>query len=45
MGCTSWKTPPPELADYYEHKYQEQALKKLKRQAAKLGMQLVPAAA
>jgi transposase len=32
-------------ADYYEHKYQEQALKKLKRQAAKLGMQLVPATA
>ncbi len=30
-------------ADYYEHKYQEQALEKLKRQAAKLGMMLVPA--
>ena len=32
-------------ADYYEHKYQEQVLKRLKRQAAKLGMQLVPAPA
>jgi transposase len=32
-------------ADYYEQKYQEQALKKLKRQAAKLGMKLVPASA
>ena len=32
-------------ADYYEQKYQEQAIKKLKRQAAKLGMKLVPAAA
>ena len=30
-------------ADYYERKYQEQALKRLKRQAAKLGMKLVPA--
>ena len=30
-------------ADCYEHKYQEQALKKLKRQAAKLGMKLIPA--
>jgi hypothetical protein len=29
-------------ADYCEHKDQEQALKKLKRQAAKSGMQLVP---
>ncbi len=32
-------------ADYYEQKYQEQEIKKLKRQAAKLGMQLVPATA
>jgi hypothetical protein len=32
-------------ADYYEHKYQEQALQKLKRQAAKLGMKLVPVTA
>ena len=30
-------------ADYYELKYLEQALKKLKRQAAKLGRKLVPA--
>ena len=30
-------------ADYYEPKYLEQALKKLKRQAAKLGMKLIPA--
>jgi len=30
-------------ADYCEHQYQEQALKKLKRQAAKPGMKLVPA--
>jgi transposase len=29
-------------ADYYEHKYQDQVLKRLKRQAAQLGMQLVP---
>jgi len=32
-------------ADWYDHKYQEQLLKRLKRQAAKLGMQLVPAPA
>ena len=32
-------------ADYYEHRYQEQTLKKLKRQAAKLGLKLVPAVA
>jgi len=32
-------------ADHYEQKYQEQALKKLKRQAAKLGMKLIPATA
>jgi len=32
-------------ADYYEHKYQGRAIKKLKRQAAKLGIQLVPATA
>lgn len=30
-------------ADYYEQKYQHQALQKLKRRAAKLGMRLVPA--
>ena len=32
-------------ADYYEQKYQDQALKKLKRQAAKLGMKIIPATA
>jgi hypothetical protein len=32
-------------ADYYEHKYQKQVLKRLERQAAKLGLQLVPATA
>lgn len=32
-------------ADYYEQKYQEQAIKNLKRKAAKLGMKLVPATA
>ena len=32
-------------ADYYEHRYQEQGLQRLKRQAAKLGMKLVSAPA
>ena len=32
-------------ADYYKHTHQEQVLKKLKRQAAKLGVQFVPAPA
>jgi transposase len=32
-------------ADYYDQKYQEQAFNKLKRQAAKLGMKIVPATA
>jgi hypothetical protein len=51
-GQEDWSRPgkPGEIlgakdpgATYYEEKYREQAIKHLKRKAAKLGMQVVPA--